>query len=206
MQHGRDLLKAMLTQFVMPRAMEVSGKKPSKRVRSDCLQFIEISAPPTAEQVVHLRDVDVDEASHWRGGLNRSPTELSKKMVIAIQRELELFDLSLAMSDNVMSLFTRKARGEGDMLCVLSGLLFDSIGKLHEFVCQDDHKPLMSHMVKVSGVACEQGSETIYVILTGVGTFLRHFLSKPGKKKPNTTHQRHVKCVTLSMCSTASYD
>ena len=63
------------------RRGRLRGCRPQERLRD--IAFIVVSAPPPAEQVIHLKDMAPKPESSWRGGLNRTPMCLEENVVVA---------------------------------------------------------------------------------------------------------------------------
>lgn len=150
-----------------------------KRVRRADLQFITVVAPPLAEQPVRMLDVTVDdETPAWRRGLNKLPTELESKMVAALQRELDKSGLYLdKLPDGTVGLHTDVARREGDEVCSVTGLLYDSIANITNFLSQGGNKVLVDRLLEIRGLAMNDGEEgSVYMAITGVARYIRHYL------------------------------
>ena len=98
-------------------------------------------------------------------------------MVMLVQKELCDHALMLTKdSEGVLSLVTLKARREGEELCPLRGLLYDSLTALESFLSEGGNKVLADRLIRVDGVADDTGGVSpVYMAVTGVGRFLRHF-------------------------------
>ena len=100
-------------------------------------------------------------------------------MLALLQQDLEEHDLYLAKAtDNTMSLFTRVSRKEGDRVCSLRSLLFDSAGRLESFLSTAGNKFLGERLLKISGCLLDEGEtgSDVYAVLVGCGRYLKHFL------------------------------
>ena len=177
--HGEELLHKLTTLRMMKTAQAAVGNRGVKRVQQAHLSFITIAAPPKKEQIVRMKEVEVSDASAWRGGFNKNPMDIEEKMVSLLQAQLAEYHLYLAAaSDGHMSLFTEIAHKEGDLVCSLPALLFDAIAKLEEFLSTAGNKYLSSRLAKISGcyLTEEDTASDVYAVLVGAARYLRHFL------------------------------
>ena len=80
--------------------------------------------------------------------------------------------------DGVLSLHTINARREGETLCLLPSLIFDSCSKLETFLSTGGNKILVDRLVRVTGVLVQEGAglQEVYAALVGAGRYIRHFL------------------------------
>ena len=67
------------------RQGRASGVQATGAKRFRDIAFIVVSAPPPAEQVIHLKDVAPKPESSWRGRLSRTPMCLEEKVVASVQ-------------------------------------------------------------------------------------------------------------------------
>ncbi len=188
--HGEALLKKLLTQRKLKDAKRLLAETAApKRLRAADFQFIVAAAPPPQEQVLHVLEVETAAASAWRAGLNMNPENLSEKIVRQLQVEL---DSSRAMlhqaSGGKEHLVAGKAHKEGDVVCSMAGLTFDSKAKLKEFLHAGDvNKCLSSNMCQINGLVMsdEQPPKlgSLFRVFTGLGRFVRPYGAL--KKSPN---------------------
>lgn len=184
-RHGDALLRSLLTHRKLKEASLAlpAGQKRSRP--ADDQNYITIDAP--ADQIIRLKDVAPTEASKWRGGLNKSPQELSEKITRLLQWEQASFHMDLQYKDKQVSVVTRKAFREGDVLGNATGLVFDSIDALRIFFSEDGRKSLADKVVRINGIKLTQESESassVYVVLTGFVRHVGHY-TKFGRKAPN---------------------
>ncbi len=109
----------------------------------------------------------------------RCPLDLDSKMVTLLQSELEEHGLFLAKgADNQLSLHTTLARREGELVCLLRGLTFDSLKMLEQFLSEGGNRVLADRIVRVDGCILDPTGTVgpMFVALVGVGRFARHFL------------------------------
>ena len=158
-------------------------------MRASDLQFVNVHAP--VNQVVRVRDVEPNVESAWRGGLNKSPASLEAKMVTLLHSELKQNDLELTSHSNAVLLVARKPLREGEVVCRMSGLTYDSLEKLRSFLNNDltgYNHDLVSAMVRINGVhvgdADPPASASFFHVLTGCGRYVRHYAAH-GRKHPN---------------------
>ena len=78
-------LRSIIATRNIKAAREASGVQATGAKRFRDIAFIVVSAPPPAEQVIHLKDVAPKPESSWRGGLNRTPMCLEEKVVASVQ-------------------------------------------------------------------------------------------------------------------------
>ena len=76
-------LRSIITTRNIKAAREASGVQATGAKRFRDIAFIVVSAPPPAEQVIHLKDMAPKPESSWRGGLNRTPMCLEENVVVA---------------------------------------------------------------------------------------------------------------------------
>ena len=191
--HGQDLLTKMLMAKKYASAKELVGVSTSgvKRVRASTLPIIAVMAPPPVDQTIQIRDVDPSPSSAWRWGFNKNPQDLEEKMINLLSSELIEFNLYLDQTtDKSMGLFTQTARREGERLCLLRSLLFDTLTALESFLSEGGNKILSDRIVRVSNVVLEDTDRVhevgeVYAALVGVGRFLQHFVGVR-KAGPNT--------------------
>ena len=148
-------------------------------MRQSDLQFITVLAPRIEEQAVRVLDVAVSEGTPvWRRGLNKSPSELETKMVTSLQRELDKSGLCLEkLPDGGVALHTESARREGDEICLVTGLLYDSVASMTTFLSHGGNRVLVDRLVEIRGLGLADDAEgSLYMAITGVARYLRHYL------------------------------
>ena len=126
-----------------------------------------------------MLDVTVSEDTPvWCRGLNKSPSELETKMVTALQRELDKTGLYLEkLPDGGIALHTETARREGDEICLVTGLLYDSVASLTTFLSRGGNRVLVDRLVEIRGLGLADETEgSLYMAITGVARYLRHYL------------------------------
>jgi len=177
MGHGEELLRKMTTMAMMVKAKALVQKVGTKRVSVGSLTFI--TAQNVPNDLVAVKDIEIDVSKSWRAGFNKNPMDLEAMMVKLFHAELEANNLYLAQdAQGMLSLHTSIARKEGDAICPLTCLLFDSASMLEGFLSTAGNKLLIDKLVKIPGVFMseEDGRVDIFAALVGVGRFLRHFL------------------------------
>ena len=126
-----------------------------------------------------MLDVTVSEDTPvWCRGLNKSPSELETKMVTSLQRELDKTGLYLEkLPDGGVALHTETARREGDEICLVTGLLYDSVASLTTFLSHGGNRVLVDRLVEIRGLGLADETEgSLYMAITGVARYLRHYL------------------------------
>ena len=124
-------------------------------------------------------DVTVSEDTPvWCRGLNKSPSELETKMVTSLQRELDKTGLYLEkLPDGGVALHTETARREGDDICLVTGLLYDSVASLTTFLSHGGNRVLVDRLLEIRGLGLADDTEgSLYMAITGVARYLRHYL------------------------------
>ena len=104
---------------------------------------------------------------------------LTSRLLQSSAQDLEAWNLYVEKdSQGVISLFTRGARREGETICHLPALLFETITKLETFLSTGGHKVLCDRVMKISGVRVheEEEAQDIYAALMGAGRYVRHYL------------------------------
>ena len=155
--HGRAILQDFLHQEFLnaeqgQQALVAGGVK---RRRELC--FIKVSAPAVGTQAPCFSEVSCCPSSGWRGGLNEYPAldTLEVGILELLQRELENFGLAMrpGQAGGRPVLFTEKARGEGDILCPVSCLLFSCAAGLRD--CLRSAGALLDGpLIHVTGLRC----------------------------------------------------
>ena len=175
-EHGAALLRTMLMGSKFSEAKEQMGGAVTKRIRASTLPFIVVHAPSV--QTIRVKEVEPKKESGWRAGLNKRPLSLEEKMVSLLQRELCDHSFTLGKDEEgVLTLYTSKARREGEELFPLRGLLFDTLAGLESFLSEGGCKVLADRLVRVDGVEMDDSDSvsSLYMVMTGLGRFLRHF-------------------------------
>ena len=173
--HADKLLKEMLERKAI-HEVRLSGENPTKRrhLASDGIQYIVVEAP--REQSIRLGDVEPKPDSAWRAGLNRCPEQLAEKSAASISKELAAQDLGVWRTPaGEMCLHATKPLGEGDTVCVLTGLVFDCVPTLMAVLTK--YEDLRERVVRITNVLDAEGlPKSVYVVLTGLGRYIRHYL------------------------------
>lgn len=188
--HGQALLKSLLTAEKMAAARELLGTPATgqKRLRGSDLQFQVLAAPE--EQPIRIRDVEPSPESAWRAGFNKSPANLDQKAIAQLQAELDRHDLTLERKNGSMYACTRKPLRDGDVVCAVAGLTFDSFDKLRSCLNSNEHaKEFLGSLVRIDNVKLGDDDDTgsIYHMMTGIGRYFRHYQSL--QKQPNIVLQ-----------------
>ena len=126
-----------------------------------------------------MLDVTVSEDTPvWCRGLNKSPSELETKMVTSLQRELDKTGLYLEkLPDGGVALHTETARREGDDICLVTGLLYDSVASLTTFLSHGGNRVLVDRLLEIRGLGlADETDGSLYMAITGVARYLRHYL------------------------------
>ena len=180
--HGAALLKTLLTASKMSVAREAlpasSGVK--RRVKASDLQYQVVTAP--ADQPIRLWDITPEKGT-WRIGINNNPTSLDAKA--AKQMTMELDDhadkVSLERRDGTEIAIARRPLREGDRVCQVGGLLFETLEKLQAFINNNEFgKDFLGNIVKVDGIMKDTtmdgavvgvSATSMYFVMTGIGRF-----------------------------------
>ena len=162
--HGEMVLRNFLKQEFQGTELARAGTGAS-RTRADDLTFLQVAAPPVQEQTTCFQEVLVEKTSAWRGGFDEFPASDALDMGVKalLQQELEAFGLALRRHDGDGAqgrpiLMTEKARGEGDILCPVSCLLFSGPAGVHECLRTAGNAALMDGpLIRVTGLRCPGG-------------------------------------------------
>jgi hypothetical protein len=168
--HGQQVLRDFLRQefHVAEQARQALVAGGAKRIRPEYLAFIQVSAPPVLEQTSCFLEVPGDTATPaWRGSFNEFPSSdvLEAGVLELLQRELETFGLAVrpAQAGGRPVLVTEKARGEGDILCPVSCLLFGGANGLRECLNKAGNAALLDGpLIHVAGLRRPGGSMSDY--------------------------------------------
>ena len=185
-EHGKALLNDLLcaSKLPMARSLVASLSTGVKRMRPSDLQFITLSAPD--EQPVRVREVEPKIESGWRGGFNKVPSSIEDKATKQLHRELQNHSLVLKKIDGVMHTVTTRPLRDGDVLCPMAGLTFDSLQTLRSFLDAGDINACFARsMCRIDGVCLgeDDAKNSLYRVFTGVSRYIRHY--SPTKKAPN---------------------
>ena len=206
--HGSLLLKRLMIISKMAAARDALPgiTQGSKRIHAGDFQFQVIVGPPV--QPVLLRDI-TPSVTNWRTGLNNNPAGLDVKTLSQVQAESDYTGCNIklvrvAQRDNMESVVARRSMRDGDVVCNLGGLAFDSVDNLRAFLNSNPSgRELIGGLVRIDGVQHEalgdDGSSSqasgdfnptapkfaaIYFVFTGVGRYVRHY-AQVGAKQPN---------------------
>ena len=186
--HGAALLKSLLIARKMSAAKAIVGATVGeKRLRNSEFQFVVVTAAD--DQPVRIRDIEARPESAWRGGFNKSPTNLEQRVMQQLQKELDAYALGLEKIQGEMHIVTKKSLREGDLVGWMSGLTFDSLDKLSAFVHSGEStKDFINAMVRIDNIQLSDDEPptvgSLYHVLTGFGRLVKHY--QPLKKSPNT--------------------
>ena len=133
-----------------------------------------------ASQIEDQTAREPDDAPVWTRGLNTMPTQLMHKILVALRRELDDSGLYLGkLPDGSIALHTKTARHEGDNVCFVTGLFYDSTTSLTRFLTHGSNRLLVDRFLEIHGVGSslhlEEGS-SLYMAITGVGRYIRHYM------------------------------
>ena len=168
----------------------------TKRIHAGDFQFQVVQGPPV--QPVLLRDI-TPMVSNWRTGLNNNPTGLDVKTLSQVQAQSDFLGCNiklvrLTQRDNMESVVTRRSMRDGDVVCSIGGLAFDSVDNLRAFLNSNPSgRELVGGLVRIDGVQHDDmGDEgpasqasgdfsprapkfaPIYFVMTGIGRYVRH--------------------------------
>eukprot|EP00973_Karenia_brevis_P096291 12431457-Karenia_brevis.AAC.1 len=88
-------------------------------------RFVTVIAPQ--EQPILMKEVEPHKDSQWRAGINLMPGDLETKIIKLVQKELDEVGMKLERVENgSMCLVATKHLHEGELICPLASLLFDS--------------------------------------------------------------------------------
>ena len=75
-------------------------------------------------------------------------------------------------------MYTVNARREGETLCLLPSLIFDSVPKLETFLSTGGNKILADRLIRITGVLVQEDAapQDVFAALLGAGRYMRHFL------------------------------
>ena len=132
-----------------------------------------------------LRDV-TPEVTNWRSGINCNPSSL-EKVLRQVQTELDQYGSSVAVDrrQGAEVAVAAKSLREGDVVCSLGGLVFDTLERLTTFIRTNDcGRDFLGNIVKIDGIQEEDAGSTasfgdgtpqkirmtsMFFILTGIG-------------------------------------
>jgi len=162
--HGRQILRNFIHQEFLSaeRALHAGGPG-AKRIRAEALTFVRVSAPPVQEQTLCFTEVPgIPGTSAWRACIDKFPASdaLEKGVLELVKRELETFGLAVrpAQDGGRPALVTERARGDGDVICPVSCLLFSDADGLRECLNAGDNAALLAGpMLRIAGLRCPGG-------------------------------------------------
>ena len=155
--HGSLLLKKLLMSSKMAAAREALPgiTQGTKRIHAGDFQFQVVQGPPV--QPVLLRDI-TPMVNNWRTGLNNNPTGLDVKTLSQVQAESDFLGCNiklvrLTQRDNMESVVARRSMRDGDVVCSIGGLAFDSVDNLRAFLNSNPSgRELVGGLVRIDGV------------------------------------------------------
>ena len=189
--HGQMVLRNFLRREFKGVALARAGGG-ATRARADDLNFLHVPAPPVQEQTLCFQEVQVEPTSAWRGGFDEFPASdaLDAGVKTLLKNELVTCGLALrrpgdgdgAAGDRPV-LVTEKARGEGDILCPVSCLLFSGAAGVKECLHTAGNAELLDGpLIRVTGLRCpggrkDGGSEVMdaYGIPVGAARYMTHY-------------------------------
>jgi len=202
--HGAVLLKKLMMSSKLAAARESlpSVTRGSKRVQAGDFQFQVIQTHPV--QPVLLRDV-TPAVTNWRTGLNNNPQGLDSKAIAQVQAESDYngCKIKLDRRNGLESVLARRSMRDGDVVCTIGGLAFDSIDNLRAFINTNPvGRDFLGSLVRIDGVQHEvlnaedglgdsQQAAPIYFVMTGIGKYVRHY-SQVGHKQANAVLTCHI--------------
>ena len=201
--HGALLLKKLMMNSKMAVAREsLPGvQHGSKRVHEGDFQFQVVQTNPV--QPVLLHDV-TPAVTNWRTGFNNNPEGLDSKAMAQVQAESDHVGckMRLARHNGTESIVARRSMRDGDVVCTIGGLAFDSIEKLRAFINTNPiGRDFIGSLVRIDGVqheaSIDEGGQResqhggsgppaapIYFVTTGIGKYVRHY-SQVGLRQAN---------------------
>jgi hypothetical protein len=181
--HGQDLLEEIILKQKLAQAKSPVKITGTKRIRASSLQFITVSAPPVAEQLLRACECTPIPSSTWRIGMNSQVDGLEEKMPLLLQKELDDNGLGLMAGDGDRFLVTMKPLRDGDVICMGSALWYDSVSVLEEMLSLGGNACLKDMLVRVDGIALSAASDntsSIYGVLVGA---CRYAANPVGRRK-----------------------
>ena len=183
--HGQLVLRNFLRQEFQGTELARAGRE-APRARADDLTFLQVAAPAVHDQTLCFQEVLVDETSAWRGGFDQFPAVDALDMGVQALLQQELVTNGLALrhpgdgdgAGGRLALMTEKARGEGDILCPVSCLLFSSAAGVLECLHTAGKAALLDGpLIRVTGLRCPGGSEVMdaYGIPVGAARLASHY-------------------------------
>ena len=105
-----------------------------------------------------------------------------------VQKEFTDHELACQKIEQKMHLVTQKPLREGETVCALTGLAYDTVDRLRTFLNTDPegvNTDFVSSLVRIDNVILGEDEKrgSLFFALTGVGRFLQHYA--PLKKAPN---------------------
>ncbi len=175
--HGHKLAQEC---FYREHYRTLAQKQCSHRKRvlqSSDLYFINVQAPPLCEQVVHMREVEIISDSGGQVGINQAPSDISKYLPTLLQKQLDDYGLAIVSAgDRGRCVTTRRARRDGDLICYLPSLFFDSEHAALKFLEDNEmNHSFVERIVRITGVADGPRVIDVFAVQLGVGRYLHHY-------------------------------
>ena len=94
-----------------------------------------------------------------------------------LQQELEVSGLHLEkLSDSTVALHTDRTRCDGDEICLVNGLLYDSIAGLTTFLGSVVDDVWLNKLLAIHGLGLAGNVVgTLYMVLTGAARYIRQY-------------------------------
>ena len=174
--HAKVLMEEILFKDAYKRIKKSTAPSTRLFIRAEELQFIEVKAPAADDQIVQLFDIMPDGGSSWRAGLNRNVGGLSGKLAKLLDEELSDGRLKVVTTPKGRSLVARKHIDEGDVICLATCLLHDSVdGVRRQLLDEEGNEVLADCLCEVKGVLKEGRAVSVYGVLVGAARYLQHY-------------------------------
>ena len=176
-KHGKQLMEEILQNTVKQKASELVGPT-VKRLSREHLTFIVTKANPD-EQSVGVKDVTPSDSSEWRRGCNSFVPDLAAKTPMLISSEMDRFPVQIVSQEFGLGLISTKSLKEGEIVCNVSALWYDTKAKVEAFLSSEGNRALADRLLRIDEVKLAAESDTadgeIYGVMVGVAGFLQHW-------------------------------
>lgn len=179
MGHGQAFLESICLKQKWDEAKKSAKAQGVKRIRASALQFIEATAPPVAEQMIRVTEVSMEgDKKNWRGGINNQVENLQDKVTSLVSKELDSNHLGLMATSDGRNLITLRPLREGDTICLVSALWYDSLAMVEDMLSSGGNACLRDRLIRIDGVVMDASgdkAQSLYGIMVGACRHVMHF-------------------------------
>ena len=116
------------------------------------------------------------DSSVWHNGLDNYPYDLADKVQKLMHDEAAKFHLTLKSTESGFGLFTTRALREGEAICDVTALWYNTKEALKHILSQEGNKILLDKLLTLDGLYNGEEAMTVFGIRVGCAAFARHYV------------------------------